>query len=130
MPPIDLHWGEEARAAREAGRPLVALESTLIAHGLPWPSNLETARQSEVAVRAGAKSILDLPATLEVLETLGVPVVGYGTDTFPAFYLTSSGLPVSARADTPAAVAALARAHWHLGGQGILLAQPVAPGEA
>src|SRR5207248_906456 len=53
----------------------------------------ELARTPLGVVCAGAKSILDLPATLEVLETYGVPVVGYGTDEFPAFYLTTSGLP-------------------------------------
>ncbi|MBN1179144.1 MAG: pseudouridine-5'-phosphate glycosidase [Anaerolineae bacterium] len=61
-------------------------------------------------VCAGAKAILDLPRTLEALETLGVPVVGYGTDTLPAFTSRSSGLPVPLRADTPAEVAAMMRA--------------------
>jgi pseudouridine-5'-phosphate glycosidase len=76
-------------------------------------------------VCAGAKSILDLPATLELLEASGVPVVGYGTDAFPAFYLRSSGLGVSARVDTPAEAAALLSAHWRLGGAGALLALPL-----
>ena len=81
-----------------------------------------------VVVCAGAKAILDLPATLEYLETLAVPVVGYGTDEFPAFYSPSSGLPVSVRADTPAEVAAIARAHWELGMPGaVLVAQPPPP---
>ena len=53
-------------------------------------------------VSAGAKAILDLPKTLEMLETLGVPVIGYGTSEFPAFYSRSSGLPLSLRAETPA----------------------------
>ncbi len=228
----------EVAAALGAGRPVVALESTLIAHGLPWPLNLETARAAEAAVRAegavpatiavcrgrpavgldgaelehlarasgvrkasrrdlaaavvrgewaattvaatmalahragvrvfatggiggvhpqpagqpgraldvsadlyelartpvavvcaGAKSILDLPATLEVLETLGVPVIGYRTDEFPAFYLTGSGQPVGARAESPEDAAALLRAHWELGGAGAVLAQPP-PAEA
>jgi pseudouridine-5'-phosphate glycosidase len=213
-----------------AGRPIVALESTLIAHGLPWPLNLETARAAEATVRAegalpatiavlqgrptvgltapelqelaqsknvlkasrrdlaeaivqrrtaattvaatmflahragirlfatggiggvhrgaeyawdvsadlvelartpvavvcaGAKSILDLPRTLEVLETYGVPVVGYGTDEFPAFYLRSSGEPVGARVDSPEQAAALLAAHWALDGGGVVLAQPL-----
>jgi pseudouridine-5'-phosphate glycosidase len=226
----------EVAAALRAGRPVVALESTLIAHGLPWPLNLETARAAEAAVRgggavpatvavwqgrptvglvaeelehlarapgvrkasrrdlgasvsqgacaattvsatmalahragvrvfatggiggvhptapgappdvsadlpelgrtpvavvcAGAKTVLDLPATLEALETLGVPVVGYGTDEFPAFYLRSSGLPVPARVDTPAEAAALLSAHWGLGGAGVVLAQPLPEGPA
>jgi pseudouridine-5'-phosphate glycosidase len=229
--------GPEVSAALREGRPVVALESTLISHGLPWPVNLETARAAEEAVRAegavpatvavwhgrptvgldvaqvehlarasgvrkasrrdlgaavaqgacaattvaatmalahaagvrvfatggiggvhrssgstngwdvsadlhelartpvavvcaGAKSILDLPATLEVLETLGVPVVGYRTDAFPAFYVVSSGLPVSARVQTPAEAAALAQAHWDLGGAGVVLAQPLPEEEA
>jgi pseudouridine-5'-phosphate glycosidase len=221
----------EALAAR---RPVVALESTLIAHGLPWPANLETARVAEESVRAegavpatvavwqgkpvvgldgqqmehlarhsevrkassrdlaaacvqkafaattvaatmllahraglrvfatggiggvhpgsgarldisadlhelartpvavvcaGAKGILDLAATLEMLETMSVPVVGYQTDEFPAFLLSSSGLPVSARVNTPAEAAELLQAHWGLGGAGVVLAQPL-PREA
>jgi pseudouridylate synthase len=229
----------EPAAALRAGWPVVALESTLIAHGLPWPLNLETARGSEAAVRkegavpamiavwrgrptiglsdaeleelaaaqnvrkasrrdlaaavaqgataattvaatmalahlagirvfatggiggvhprgrrgraatsdvsadltelgrtpiavvcAGAKSILDLAATLEVLETNGVPVIGYGTDDFPAFYLHSSGLPVSGRVDSPTEAAAVLNAHWALGGAGVVLAQPVSKEEA
>jgi pseudouridine-5'-phosphate glycosidase len=232
MAPAALDVRPEVAAALEAVRPVVALESTLIAHGLPWPLNLETARAAEAAVRAegavpatiavcrgrptvgldgaelehlargtgvrkasrrdlatavargewaattvaatmalahaagvrvfatggiggvhplagqgaraldvsadlyelartpvavvcaGAKSILDLPATLEVLETLGVPVVGYRSDDFPAFYLTTSGQPVSARVDDPEAAAQLLQAHWELGGAGVVLAQP------
>ncbi len=222
----------EVQTALREGRSVVALESTLIAHGLPWPVNLETARQAEAVVRAagavpatiavlhgrptvgladaelaalaqsrdalkasrrdlaaavalrrtaattvaatmflahragirvfatggiggahrdarqpwdisadltelgrtpvavvcaGAKSILNIPRTLEILETEGVPVIGYGTDTFPAFYVRSSGEPVSARVDTPAEVAALLAAHWELGGAGVVLAQPLPP---
>jgi pseudouridine-5'-phosphate glycosidase len=209
--------------------PVVALESTLIAHGLPWPTNLEVARAAEDAVRAegavpatvavwrgrptvgldpdeleqlarekdvrkagrrdlagavargataattvsatmalahragirvfatggiggvhnpqrgwdvsadlvelartpvavvcaGAKSILDLPATLEFLETLGVPVLGYGVGEFPAFYLRSSGLPVSERVDGPEEAAEVLAAHWGLEGAGVVLARPV-----
>jgi pseudouridylate synthase len=228
---LTLH--SEVQAALQNDLPVVALESTLIAHGLPWPVNLETARRAEAAVRetgavpatiavlggtptiglngpemerlarskeirkasrrdlaaaiiqgadaattvaatmvlahragiavfatggiggvhpggpwdvsadlvelartpvlvvcAGAKSILDLPATLEVLETQAVPVVGYQTDTFPAFYLTSSGLPVSARVNSPREAAHLAERHWSLGGAGIVLAQAVPESEA
>jgi len=228
--PLDIH--PEVSAALAERRPVVALESTLIAHGLPWPANLETARQAEAAVRAegavpatvaiwegrptlglearqleqlarqpgvrkasrrdlaaaivhkacaattvaatmvlaqraglrvfatggiggvhpaagpngkfdisadllelartpvavvcaGAKGILDLAATLEMLETLSVPVVGYGTEEFPAFLLASSGLPVCARVDSPEEAAALCTAHWSLGGAGLVLAQPL-----
>ncbi|MCW5877072.1 MAG: pseudouridine-5'-phosphate glycosidase [Anaerolineales bacterium] len=89
----------------------------------------ELARRPLVLVCAGAKAILDLPATLEQFETLGVPVVGYGTDEFPAFYSNESGLPTSARAEDAAGAAALARAHWALGGGGLLLCAPP-PAEA
>ncbi len=68
-----------------------------------------------IVVCAGAKAILDLPATLEVLETYGVPVIGYQTDEFPAFYSSESGLPVSTRLDTPQDVVQFALSHWHLG---------------
>lgn len=221
----------EVAAALEQRRPVVALESTVIAHGLPWPRNLETARAAEAAVRhagavpatiavlrgrprigldeqdlehlaradgirkassrdlgvavaqgadaattvaatmrlahlagirvfatggiggvhpaeggasfdvsadldelrrtpvavvcAGAKNILDLPATLEVLETNSVPVLGYGSDTFAAFYLRTSGLPVSARVDTPGQTAEVLSAHWQLGGAGVVVSQPL-----
>lgn len=85
----------------------------------------ELARTPVMVVCAGAKSILDLPATLEFLETAGVPVVGYQTDEFPAFFAASSGLPVSVRADSPEEVAALADAHWSLGiGSALLVAAP------
>jgi pseudouridine-5'-phosphate glycosidase len=235
MSPTLLDVRPEVVAALRDGRPVVALESTLIAHGLPWPLNLQTARDAEAAVRrggavpatvavlagiptvgvsdgelellahakevrkagrrdiapavaakataattvggtlplaylagvrvlatggiggvhppsgrewepadvssdilelsrvpvgvvcAGAKSILDLRATLEALETSSVPVVGYGTDTFPAFYLRSSGWPVSARVETPEETAALFGSHWQLGGNGVVLARPVDP---
>lgn len=225
-----LDMADEVVAALQAGRPVVALESTLIAHGLPWPVNHETAIALEAAVReegampatiavwqgrptvglnaeqleelargkdvlkasrrdlaaavaqkrtaattvaatmylahragirlfatggiggvhpsaghsrdvsadlpelartpvavvcAGAKSILDLPQTLEVLETLGVPVVGYKTDEFPAFYLRSSGEPVPARVDTAQEAAELLSAHWELEGAGVVVVQPV-----
>jgi len=78
-----------------------------------------------IVVCAGAKAILDLPATLEYLETMSVPVIGYGTDEFPAFYSRQSGLPVSARLDTPQEVVAFAKAHWELGlTSAVLVCQP------
>ena len=83
-----------------------------------------------VVVCAGAKAILDLPRTMEKLETLGVPVVGYTTDTLPAFTSRSSGLPVSARADTPEEVAAMAQARDGLGLQAALLVCVPVPREA
>jgi pseudouridine-5'-phosphate glycosidase len=229
-----LNLRPEVAAAITDGQQVVALESTLISHGLPWPINLETARQAEAAIRkegaipatiavlrgrptiglgdselemlaqdqnvfkasrrdlaaavaqgltaattvaasmflahqagirvlatgaiggahrppanpwdissdlmeitrnqvvvvcAGAKNILDLPKTLEVLETLGVPVVGYGTDRFPAFYLRTSGEPLSSRVNSPQEAAALCSVHWNMGGAGVVLAQPI-PQEA
>ena len=68
-----------------------------------------------VVVCAGAKAILDLPATREVLETQGVPVIGYQTDEFPAFYTRSSGLEVDARVDTPEEAAKIAIESWEAG---------------
>jgi pseudouridine-5'-phosphate glycosidase len=225
----------EVADALAAHRPVVALESTLIAHGLPWPANLETAKAAESAIRAegavpatvavwqgrpvigldgsqleelaqrpdvrkassrdlaaaivqkafaattvaatmvlahhaglrvfatggiggvhpvgasgfdisadvlelartpvavvcaGAKGILDLSATLEMLETMSVPVVGYDCDEFPAFLLATSGLPVSARVNAPQEAAGLLDAHWGLGGAGVVLAQPLPPDAA
>jgi pseudouridine-5'-phosphate glycosidase len=222
---------EEVRTALDEGRPVVALESTIIAHGLPRPDNLRVAREVEGVVRergavpatiailggevrigldddaldalantdgvakcgvrdlapvlarrgfgattvaatshlaeragirvfatgglggvhrgaadtfdesadlgtlsrvgicvvcAGVKSILDIPATLERLETLNVTVLGYRTDTFPAFYLTSSGLPVTWRVDTPAEAAAVLRARLEVGAPGaVVVANPL-----
>jgi len=89
---------------------------------------LELGRTPVTVVCAGAKAILDLPLTLEVLETQGVPVVGYGTNEFPAFYSRSSGLPVDVRCDMPEEVAAILRARdaLKLPG-GILVAVPVPP---
>jgi pseudouridine-5'-phosphate glycosidase len=221
----------EVRRAFAANRPVVALESTLITHGMPWPGNLETARAASDAVRgvggvpatvlveggflriglpaerveslardgvgvaklsradlaaylatgrtgattvaatmvaahaagievfatggiggvhagaetsfdisadlhelartpvavvaAGAKAILDLPKTLELLETLGVPVIGHGTDVFPAFWSRESGLRAPLRADSPAEIAAILRTHGAIGGGGLLVANPV-----
>ncbi len=223
---------DEVAQALETGRAVVALESTLIAHGLPWPDNLETARESEEAVRrsgaipatvaviggivrlgldpaglerlasargvvkagrrdlgpavagkkdaattvsatlhlariagigamatgglggvhrgasetfdestdldelargdgiavicSGVKSILDVSATLERLETLGVAMVGYRTGEFPAFTTRSSGLPLDWRADSVEEAAGMIREHRRLGLPGaVVLAQPV-----
>jgi pseudouridine-5'-phosphate glycosidase len=229
MTSLSLVIRPEVAEAVQQRRPVVALESTLIAHGLPWPLNLETAFAAEAAVRAegavpatiavlagqptiglnenelhelarqesvikasrrdlaaaiakkqtasttvaatmtlahlagirlfatggiggahrqthpwdisadlielartpvtvvcaGVKSVLDIPRTLEILETQGVPVVGFRTDQFPAFFVQSSGEPITARADSAAEAALLIQAHWALGGGGIVLAQPV-----
>lgn len=227
--PAWLRIGAEVQEALQARRAVVALESTVISHGLPYPQNLETAQELEAVVRqggatpatiavlegalrvglgapelerlagggpvrkvsrrdlpvvvaqradgattvaatmaiaamagirvfatggiggvhrghpfdvsadlpelaqtpvvvvcAGAKAILDLPLTLEWLETHGVPVLGYGTDTFPAFYARSSGLPVDVRVDEAQQVAEVVLAKWEMGLQGgVLVTVPV-----
>jgi pseudouridine-5'-phosphate glycosidase len=84
-----------------------------------------------IVVCAGAKAILDLPATLEYLETMSVPVVGYGTDEFPAFYSRESGLDVSVRLDTSQQIVEFARAHWDAGlNSAVLVTNPVPETEA
>lgn len=220
----------EVQAALEAQRPVVALESTVIAHGLPYPANLEIARNMEAAIRAegavpatigihdgkiviglsaaeveqlataehvlkvsrrdlatalatrqlgattvagtmlcaslagirffatggiggvhrgaetsmdisadltelsrtpvlvvcaGAKSILDLDLTLEYLETQGVPVLGWQTGEFPAFYVRSSGRALQQRVDDPALLAAIARTQWDCGLHGLVVTCPI-----
>ncbi|HSR71974.1 MAG TPA: pseudouridine-5'-phosphate glycosidase, partial [Kiloniellales bacterium] len=86
----------------------------------------ELARSPVAVVCAGAKSILDLPRTLQVLETGGVPVVGYGTGTFPAFYLRGSGLPLETRVDAPEGAARLIAAQRELGlTSGLVIAAPI-----
>jgi pseudouridine-5'-phosphate glycosidase len=229
-----LEVAPEVKAAIAAGRPVVALESTIVAHGLPWPENLDIGRALEEEVRrsgatpatiavvagrisvgiddatlermarssglgesgrwrkagvadlailcargengattvsattyaaaragirvfatggiggvhrgesgdvssdlttlakepvavvsAGCKAILDLPRTLEMLETLAVPVLGVRTNEFPAFYTYSSGLPLEHRVDDAIDCATICRAHWALGGAGILVANPI-----
>lgn len=83
-------------------------------------------RYPVVVVCAGAKAVLDLPKTVEMLETLGVPVLGLGTNEFPAFYRRSSGLPVDHRFETVEDLAAAIRAHFSLGlGTGIVVANPI-----
>ncbi|MCC6905022.1 MAG: pseudouridine-5'-phosphate glycosidase [Anaerolineae bacterium] len=222
----------EVADALKAGKPVVALESTLIAHGRPWPGNYEIATACEKAIRdngalpatigiidgiirvgltddeikrlaqeknvrkasrrdygiavarkecggttvagtmigaamagikvfstggiggvhrgdamdisadlqelaqtpvavvcAGAKAILDQPRTLEYLETMGVPVIGYKTDTFPGFFAVSSGLPVDTRSDNPADIARIIRTHWDLGLPGGVLVTVPPPEE-
>ncbi len=88
------------------------------------------ARFPLITVCAGAKAILDLPKTMEALETLGVPVVGYQTDELPAFYSRTSDIPLDLRADTPAQIATLARTHWELGStSAILVVNPIPPAD-
>lgn len=90
----------------------------------------ELARTDVAVVCAGAKAILDLPKTLEYLETKGVPVLGFGTDLFPAFYTSSIGQPVDGRCDKPEDVAKVLRAKWNLNlTGGVVVAVPI-PEEA
>jgi pseudouridine-5'-phosphate glycosidase len=97
--------------------------------GFPSPPDvsadlLALSRAAVQAVSSGAKSLLDVPSTMELLETLGVPVLGYRTDTVPLFYSASGGPPVPQRVESPSEAAQVARAHWALGGAGLLLARP------
>jgi pseudouridine-5'-phosphate glycosidase len=100
--------------------------------GFPTPPDVsadlgELARTEVLIVSSGVKSLLDVPATTELLETLGVPVVGWRTDTLPLFYSASGGPPVSARVESAAEAAEVASAHWRLGRRSaLLLAQPPA----
>jgi pseudouridine-5'-phosphate glycosidase len=83
----------------------------------------ELARAAVLVVSSGVKSLLDVPATLEALETLGVPVLGWRTETLPLFYSAEGGPPVP-RVDTQAEATAVAQAHWELGRAGLMLARP------
>ena len=84
----------------------------------------ELARTQALVVSSGVKSLLDVPATAEALESLGVPVLGFRTDELPLFYAARGGPPVSARVESPAEATRIAHAHWELGGGGLLLARP------
>jgi pseudouridine-5'-phosphate glycosidase len=84
----------------------------------------ELARTPVLVVGSGAKSLLDVPATAEALETLGVPVLGYRTTELPLFYSAAGGPPVPAQVESAAEAARIAAAHWELGGAGLLLANP------
>ena len=98
--------------------------------GFPAPPDVspdlaELARVRAVVVSAGVKSLLDVPATAELLETLGVPVLGWRTDELPLFYAASGGPPVSARVESADEAARVAGTHWALGRRsGLLLARP------
>ena len=97
--------------------------------GWPTPPDVSAdlqalAQTPALVVSSGVKSLLDVPATSELLETLGVPVLGFRTDTVPLFFAAHGGPPVSARVESAAEAAAVARAHWELGGGGLLLVRP------
>jgi pseudouridine-5'-phosphate glycosidase len=97
--------------------------------GFPTPPDVSAdlaaaARIPALIASSGVKSLLDVPATMELLETLGVPVIGFGTDTVPLFYDASGGPAASARADDVGEVARIAEAHWRLGGKALLVGRP------
>jgi pseudouridylate synthase len=85
---------------------------------------LQLARTEAVVVSSGPKSLLDVGATAELLETLGIPVLGWRTATLPRFYTAEGGPPVSATVSDSSEVARICAAHWELGGGGMLLARP------
>jgi pseudouridine-5'-phosphate glycosidase len=97
--------------------------------GFPTPPDVSAdlgacARIPVVIASSGVKSLLDVPATMELLETLGIPVLGYRVDTLPLFYAADGGPPVSTRVEDAAEVARIADAHWRLGGNAILVGRP------
>jgi pseudouridine-5'-phosphate glycosidase len=140
--PIAVAWGEDGATTVAATMCVAALAGIEVLatggiggvhRGQPFDvsADLPELAQTRVAVVcSGAKSILDLPLTLEWLETHGVPILGYETDEFPAFYSRQSGLAVDARVDTPEEAARIARTKWELALEGgVLVAVPV-PKEA
>jgi pseudouridine-5'-phosphate glycosidase len=97
--------------------------------GWPTPPDVSAdlhaiAGAQALVVSSGVKSLLDVPATAELLETLGVPVLGWRTDELPLFYAAHGGPPVSARVDSAGEAARIAEAHWALAGGGLVLARP------
>jgi pseudouridine-5'-phosphate glycosidase len=97
--------------------------------GWPTPPDVSAdlgvlAQTPALVVSSGVKSLLDVPATAELLETLGVPVLGWRTDTLPLFYAASGGPPVSARIGTAEEAARIAAAHWELQGGGLVVGRP------
>jgi pseudouridylate synthase len=96
-------------------------------HGHVWDISadlMELSHTPVAVVTAGARSVHNLVYTAEVLETFRVPVIGYGTDLFPIFYMRAGSYPVPTRADTPTEVAALLAAHWGMDGAGVVVANP------
>jgi pseudouridine-5'-phosphate glycosidase len=97
--------------------------------GWPTPPDVSPdlralARTQALVVSSGVKSLLDVPATAELLETLGVPLLGFRTPELPLFYTAHGGPPVSARVESAGEAARVAAAHWELGGGGLLLGRP------
>jgi pseudouridylate synthase len=97
--------------------------------GFPHPPDVsadlgELARTPALVVSAGVKSLLDVPATVELLETLGVPLLGFRTDDLPLFYSAGGGPALPARVESAEEAARIARTHWELGRGGLLVARP------
>jgi pseudouridylate synthase len=122
--------GGALAVARTAGIRVMATGGIGGVHrGFPDPPDVsadlgQLARTPALVVSAGAKSLLDVPATAELLETLGVPVLGFRVNTLPLFYAAAGGPPVSARVESAEEAARVAEAHWELGGAGVLLGRP------
>ncbi len=122
--------GGTLAAARTAGIRFLGTGGLGGVHrGFPAPPDVsadlgEVARTQALVVSSGVKSLLDVPATAEVLETLGVPVLGWRVDTLPRFYAADGGPPVSARVESAEEAARVASAHWELGGAALLLGRP------
>ena len=122
--------GGTLAVARAAGIRFMATGGLGGVHrGFPDPPDVsadlgQLARTPALVVSSGVKSLLDVPATAELLETLGVPVLGFRTDTLPLFYAAAGGPPVSARVESAEEAARIARGHWSLGGAGILVGRP------
>jgi pseudouridine-5'-phosphate glycosidase len=122
--------GGTLAACRHAGIRFMATGGLGGVHrGWPDPPDVSAdlnalAATPALVVSSGVKSLLDVPATSELLETLGVPVLGFRTDRLPLFYSAHGGPPVSARVEEPAEAARIARGHWELGGGGLLLGRP------
>jgi pseudouridine-5'-phosphate glycosidase len=126
--------GGTLAVARAAGIRVLATGGIGGVHrGFPDPPDVsadlaQLARTPALVVSAGVKSLLDVPATAELLESLGVPVLGFRVDTLPLFYGAAGGPPVSARVETAEEAARVAEEHWRLGGAGLLLGR--APDES
>jgi len=122
--------GGTLAVARQAGISFMATGGLGGVHrGYPDPPDVsadlrQLAETRALVISAGVKSLLDVDATAEMLETLGVPVLGYRTDTLPLFYAAEGGPPVSARVESAEEAARIARAHWQIGGGGLLLGRP------
>lgn len=119
--------GGTLAVARTAGIRVVATGGIGGVHrGFPHPPDVsadlaQLARTPALVVSAGVKSLLDVPATAELLESLGVPALGFRVDTLPLFFAAAGGPPVSARVESAKEAARVAQEHWRLGGAGLLL---------